>query len=384
MSVPAISTTPPSASKPSPFHEPRRFFEAVLTKQLTLPKASELTLRLRQQLPHLMRRDIDGRSALHLLEVFFRIGATAFGVWLALSHKLYWLLPILWIVQGVNYFAAASFMHDLVHSSAFRSRVLNQLVAQLLAPLLLARYSAFKDAHLLHHELNSSGQDPKIGKVANAKYSVLPYILRFIYNRIYKPGSVTLQRFVVFLVITVAVFPLLHANNEFSPLRRPRTWQAWLETVALVAMWSAAVYFLGAATTALIFFVPLLFAYPLIAIVFLTHQHERSVSPVQNHPDEYELMIFNIRDITMGKTLDRLGFYFARHHIAHHMFPGLPFHRLKEASAFIERECADYLLPVVPFSLDYMRTGMVPFTLAMVRVQIAGREYEVMPGFVQS
>ena len=52
-------------------------------------------------------------------------------------------------------------------ASAFASPTLNQLVAQLLSPLLLVRYSAFKAAHLLHHEYNQSSLDPKIGKVAN-------------------------------------------------------------------------------------------------------------------------------------------------------------------------------------------------------------------------
>ncbi len=381
-SSPIGNSTRPAALRPASAEPERhedfsrmpysRFVEKVLNKEIVLPKASRIAARLQSEEPELFDPN-NMKMAFSTAAMTARVGITAALLAWSAVHGQILLLGLLTLVQGVNYYGVSAIVHDCAHEAAFTKKWLNRLVGTVFSLPLLSRFSAFRRSHLLHHRNNQSFQDPKVKPRSGSKAR----IAHFVFDRIYTPLPAVVQNFLIITGMLLILPPVVLIRYEFSVFQRIRSSTDVVEVAANLALWAGAFAMLDWQVAAAILVGPLFVGYAFIAIVFGTHASEYSLNSEQHDPAEYELMIFNITNLTMGSWLDRLGCYFHHCHVEHHLFPSIPFHGLTKASEFVRREYGQYLLPERKLSFAYMKRGYLDNTRNYVPVDIAGKRYYV-------
>ena len=344
----------------------------MLNQEIVLPKVSRITSRLQSEQPDLFEPD-NAKMAFTTIALILRLGITAVLLAWSASHGEYLLVAVLAVVQGVNYFSASAVVHDLAHDSGFTRGWVNRFIGTLLSLPLLSRFSAFQRSHLLHHRKNQSMQDPKVNPRSGNK----ALLAHFIYDRLFTPLPTLLQNIVIVAGMLTIVPLVLLFRYEFSVFQRIRGLRDLAEVTAILTLWAAVFATLGWQVAMLVMVAPLFVGYACIVLVFETHASEHSINSMEHDQGEYELMIFNITNLTMGSIIDWLSHYFWRYHVEHHLFPRIPFHGLAQASEFVQREYGQYLLPMRQLNFDYIKRGYLDNTRNNAPIDIAGKRYFV-------
>lgn len=358
-----------------------RFVERVVSGEIALPTVPQIRARLEARHPGLTERGRGRASVAHTAELLARTILTGIAAALSLSHGHYIVLAGLIVLQGVNFYGLAALMHELVHGSVFRSARANRALGRLVSLPLIMRFTAFQRSHLLHHKYNQTSKDPKTAPESGS--GLVQRIMRVTiatFRRLYDPAPKLVQRVLAVLFIVLVTLPSMLLGYEFSAFGKCETADDRLEVGLLVAFWGGIGLVMGPLATALLFLLPMFIALQLVWAVFLTHSHARTIHPVEHRAEEYGLLAFNVVNLSLGRPLDRLGWYFSRHHVEHHLFPSLPFHQLPAVATALKKEYGIYMLPVTRLSADYLREGVIDAFLHQQRRTIAGRDYLVTSG----
>ncbi|MEM7204336.1 MAG: cyclic nucleotide-binding domain-containing protein [Planctomycetota bacterium] len=386
--APAAPATRVKAARPAPTkavpRQPSRFtgmpyiefVEKVVRKEIELPKAAVVAEQLEAERPDLFA-PADAKFAGAAVVVLARFGVTlAAMIWCA-AQGFYLPLVALWVVQGFNLYAVAAVTHDLAHGAAFSKAWLNRVVGSLMAVPLLARFGSFRDSHLEHHRTNQSFDDPKV--VPPSDNESLPKAftstVRVLYDRVFMKLPAAIQNLWMISWLLPLTAPIVMLRYEFSALRKIRNRGDAADTAVILAVWAAAVLLMGGPLAAWVLIAPLCIGYLCVAAVFMTHGSEYTLNAPVNDPEDYELMVFNIGNLTMGRWLDRWSYHFHRYHVEHHLLPTLPHHRLPEVAEMVQRDHGDFLLPARRLSFHYFRRGWLDGLRHPTRHDIAGKTY---------
>jgi ferredoxin-NADP reductase/CRP-like cAMP-binding protein/fatty acid desaturase len=368
---PVARKAAPSPAAELPAMPYKTFVEKVLTREIALPKAADIAARIHAERPEIFAPD-NAAAARILAFALMRVAvAAALIVWSA-SHGWYWLMALMWVTQGVNYYALAAIGHEFVHDAGFDREWLNKLAGSVVALPLLCRFGAFRNSHLAHHRHNQSVEDPKVPKRTKAQEGLASVLI----GRVFLRAPILLQNLAL-LAATLFAAPYLMVRFEFSPFRPIRKWTELLEILAMVVLWGGTFAALGGKIAAAVLLGPMIVGWACVALVFLTHTSEYTVYPQEFDPDEYELMIFNINNLTVGSWLDRIGCYFHRYHVEHHLLPTVPFYRLAQVSELVCRDYRQFMLPLRRVGFEYVRRGLVDRLRDQRLVEIAGKRYRV-------
>ncbi|MCB9797207.1 MAG: fatty acid desaturase [Alphaproteobacteria bacterium] len=352
------------------------FVDQALKGELALPSPPEMNARLRAERPELFRPS-NLAAAVTLGGVVLRIALTFAAMLWLMQGSLWPLLLPLWVLQGLNYYGLAAMLHELTHDTVFTSRRLNRLAGGLLAPPMLFGFGAMKRSHAIHHRWSQSRKDPKAPKSTNQTVKRLS-ILTF---KRWLADAPRLRDAVMVAMLFFGATPQLLATTEFTVLQRPRQVGEVLDLMFLVAVWVAAFAWLGPWAVALTLGVPMVLGFAMVTIVFHTHMGERAIFTKFPEASDFELMILNITNITLGPWFDRRCFGFHRYHIEHHYFPTLPYYALEEAAAFLARDYGAFIPPPARFGLEFLRRGFLGFVIDYTPMTLGGREFWVGPHF---
>ncbi len=250
------------------------------------------------------RRDAPGLAFLagHLVILL----ATGCLVWLSLGGSWLWPAMFLHGVVIVHLFAP---FHETAHSSAFRSRRLNEGVYWTTSLILGLPPTHFRLEHAAHHAHTSDpAHDPEMITAGNTILgylwyaSSLPYFYSLLSSLIRHPWG-------VFTPVERGFIP---------PSQRRRVRQdAWLMWAAYAAVLAVS---LGTGSTAALWLwlVPRLIGEPVMRVIRLS---EHGACPLV--PD----MLRNTRTVLTFAPLQWLNWNMA-YHAEHHSLPAVPFHAL--------------------------------------------------------
>ncbi len=237
------------------------------------------------------------------------------GVALTWARGTAWVVPALLAHGAVLVFLFAP-LHETIHRTAFKSRIVNDAVARFCGVLLLLPPAYFRYFHLRHHrDTQRAGHDPELispKPSTPAAYFIhlsgLPYwrervvtLLRHSFGRIdeafiprnHQPRVVREARYYVTVYLVIAGASLL------------------LESDAIVTYWV----------------LPILIGQPLLRAFLLAEHTDCPLVPN---------MLENSRTTTSNPVVRWLSWNMP-FHTAHHAYPGVPFHRL----AILDRELGD-------------------------------------------
>ena len=237
------------------------------------------------------------------------VGAIAFtgaSLWLALGT--WWAMPI-FMVHGVliNFLYAGQ--HELSHWTVFRTRALNEWVGRAFGFVLFYPRTFDQVQHIAHHRFTQDWvQD---GELARDRYTLASYLLwmsgvSYWYTR---------WRRIVRFSLGRITEPYLPAARHAELIREAR-----YHAAGYALVWAVAVFAHGAAAVILLWLAPML-------TMKCVHQLQNTIEHL-GLPHEANVLI-NTRS-TRTNALMRWMAWQMQYHTAHHAFPGVPFHRLRE------------------------------------------------------
>lgn len=238
---------------------------------------------------------------------------TATGCLVLWSRNSLWLAPAL-VGHGIVLVFLFAPLHETIHRTAFRSRVLNAAVARAAGFLLLLPAGYFRAFHLAHHRFTQDRvRDPELAGpplAGRAGYllhvSGLPYWReRLATTWRHARGAVT--------------EPFIPAQRRPAVVREAR-WHLAGYGLAVAASLAA-----GSALLPWLWVVPALLGQPFLRLYLLA---EHSGCP--EVPD----MLANSRT-TITNPLVRMLCWNMNLHSAHHAYPALPFHALPAADRLL-------------------------------------------------
>jgi fatty acid desaturase len=218
-----------------------------------------------------------------------------------------WAVP-LFMVQGVllNYLYAGQ--HELSHWTVFRTRALNEWVGRAFGFLLFYPRTFDQVQHVAHHRFTQDWvQD---GELARERYTLGSYLawmsgITYWYTR---------WRRILRFSCGIVTEPYLPVKRHAELIREGR-WH--LAGYAVIAAASVALHSDAAV---------LLWLAPMLAMKF-THQLQNTIEHL-GLPHEQNVLL-NTRSTRTNALMRWLGWQM-QYHTAHHAFPGVPFHRLRE------------------------------------------------------
>jgi fatty acid desaturase len=267
------------------------------------------------------------RLAIHL----GLLGCTAFA--LGASLGTVWSLGAV-VLHGAVLVFLFSALHECVHATAFKSRLLNDAVASVCGFLLLLPREFFRAFHLQHHRYTQDPQrDPELG--LKKPETMREYLLLLSGLPYWGERASTLVR---------------HARGEvteaFIPLgKRPLIVR---EARLHLALYSVAVLVSLAmqSSVLLIYWVlPVVAGQPLLRAFLLAEHHG-----CPQVPD----MLVNTRT-TLSNSVVRLLSWNMPYHAEHHAWAAVPFHELPNAHRHLEGQVAHVSPGYVQFHRSLLR-----------------------------
>ena len=286
-----------------------------------------LDLRLKMDLT----RRSDAAGLRHLAGHLGAIAACA--LWIGLGLPLWWLLIP---VQGVLIVFLFTLEHEATHKTPFDSEWLNEAVGRGCGFLLLLPFTWFRYFHLAHHRwTNIADKDPELA-------AGTPETLRaWLWHVSGLPYWIAQARLMAGLIRG-------DERAEYLPAgalpRMQREAKAMLAGYGLVL--------------ASLLFTPLLFWVWLLPVVL--GQPALRLYLLAEHGDcaRVENMFENTRT-TFTTAVMRFLAWNMPYHVEHHVFPAVPFHRLPDLHAHLQRHLKVTADGYVAFSKEYLsrRTG---------------------------
>lgn len=237
------------------------------------------------------------------------VGVTGGLLWL--SWGTWWAVPC-FMVHGtlLNFLYAGQ--HELSHSTVFRTKWLNEWFGRLLGFVLFYPRTFDQVQHMAHHRYTQDWA--RDGELARPPYNLTSYLLWMSGVSYWYTRWRRILRFAVGKVTE----PYLPAHRHAELVREAR-WH--LFGYALIA--GGSVYLQTWAAM-------LLWLAPMCAMKF-THQLQNTIEHLGlPHEDSME----NTRSTRTNAVLRWMAWQM-QYHTAHHAFPGVPFHRLRELHQII-------------------------------------------------
>jgi fatty acid desaturase len=250
--------------------------------------------------------------------------------------SLWWMLPIYTLsVLAIGLWTQnrlAVLIHESSHFLLFRSRMLNELAANLFVAFpLFAGIGNYRAVHWTHHRhVNDPEQDPDLKRLRSQhprnfpvgrwrflwEYVVLQVLphnaFHYLRERARYAAAPATSRLAAFgeEVLSRRAFRALRIGH-FVVLATVLTWFGW---------WPEFV---------LLWIVPMVTVYP--AVLFL-----REIAHHGNYPDNGD---FTNSRVYEGKWLEREIFFpfSEQNHVLHHMFPAIPWHKMRSAHEVMMR-----------------------------------------------
>jgi fatty acid desaturase len=247
------------------------------------------------------------------LQALSHVGAVmVVGTLLWLARATAWVVP-LFLAQGVliNFLYAGQ--HELSHWTVFRTRGLNEWVGRAFGFVLFYPRTFDQVQHMAHHRFTQDWA--RDGELARAPYTLGSYLLWMSGVSYWCSRWLRIARFCAGRFIE----PYLPAKRH-AELRREACYHA--AGYALVAGVS---WYLDSWAAVICWIAPMLAMKPV-------HQLQNTIEHL-GLPHEDNVLI-NTRSTRTNAAMRWLAWQM-QYHTAHHAFPGVPFHRLRELDAAI-------------------------------------------------
>lgn len=258
--------------------------------------------------PAVLRRLCAPSNAQGFLQTASHLGAIACtGTLLWITLGTWWSVPV-FMVHGVllNFLYAGQ--HELSHWTVFRTRALNEWVGRCFGFILFYPRTFDQVQHIAHHRFTQDwAQD---GELARSRYTLRSYLIWMSGVSYWYTRWRRIMRFALGRVEE----PYLPAARHPELIREAR-WH--LGGYALIAAWSVLAH--SAA-------VVLLWLAPMIAMK-CAHQLQNTIEHL-GLPHEPNVLR-NTRSTRTNAVMRWLAWQM-QYHTAHHAFPGVPFHRLRQ------------------------------------------------------
>jgi fatty acid desaturase len=253
------------------------------------------------------------RLALHLILLL------ATGAMVALANG--WALLPAMILFGIVQAALFAPAHETMHQTAFASRRANAIVGWLVACPSLLNWHFYTAYHLAHHRhTQDPARDPELA--AAPPTTLDAYWLRI--------AAVPYWRFRLAMLANglrgdLSMYPYVTARSGAKIIRSLRAMTALLLagsalSVVLIGWWAPLVFWIG----------PQLLGQPLLRAYLLTEHTECS---------EDGNGLTNTRT-TLTTWPVHLLMWNMSYHAEHHLYPSIPFHRLRDAHAALNSRLA--------------------------------------------
>ncbi len=207
--------------------------------------------------------------------------------------------------------------HEMIHFTAFRSRLLNRLFARLIGVLLLLPADFFRAFHLDHHKYTQNPQaDPQLIGVPPLKGRHLwLYLSGFYYWR----------------AASKHLIDCLFARPQGAYItpknRRTIVWEGRLHLLAYFCLGYYG-YMLDWQWLVTYWLIPVLLGMPFLRLYVLAEHHGC---------DETDKMLHNSRTIYTNPIIRMLAWNMP-FHSAHHAYPGVAFHQLSRLNEAIKAD----------------------------------------------
>jgi fatty acid desaturase len=246
------------------------------------------------------------------LQVGSQLGAAAAtGYGIHVLWGTWWVVPVFLAHGAILWGFAYAGQHELVHLMVFRSRALCGFFSHLASFLRIfpSRYQRY--LHFAHHRHTKDAEhDPELQ--AQRPWTMARY-LEFLVGLDFWTGQI---RLIVGRALGHAPEPFLSEGERRIVVREARLYLLGYAVVALVSVllqtWAVLVYWVG----------PIVVMTPFYRFYIAAEHHGRP-----NHPSILE----STRTTRAGPILRWLMWQMP-YHTEHHLFPGVPFHKLPELS----------------------------------------------------
>ena len=274
----------------------------------------------------------DARGALQAASHLGAIGITGTTLWFTLGTG--WAVPV-FIVHGalINFLYAGQ--HELSHWTVFRTRWLNEWLGRLFGFILFYPRTFDLVQHVAHHRFTQDWQ--KDGELARDRYTLGSYLLwmsgiTYWYTR---------WRRIVRFSLGIVTEPYLPEKRRGEFIREARWHVAGYALIAAVSVtthsWAAVTLWLA----------------PMLTMK-VAHQLQNTIEHL-GLPHEPNVLA-NTRS-TRTNALMRWACWQMQYHTAHHAFPGVPVHRLRELNdeIFTKRGAAPPSMTYLGFQRAVLR-----------------------------
>jgi fatty acid desaturase len=267
--------------------------------------------------PEKLDRDVVARLAVmqpyrFVLALLFDV--TVIAVAIAVSEHFYF-NAIAYVgavvVIGARLHALGVLFHDVAHHRAFKSRVFNTVIGELLGWSIMTTLEGYRNNHLTHHRNLNTLEDPDWTRKLPANNFDFPKAPRYLMYELLRQISG-----IGFLELFLA----LRNTKEMSQIsRRSRI----MRGVFYAAILSISLYF-GVLDKLLLYWViPMMTVFTCIFYIRSVAEHHGNM--------EYDHTYTNSRSI-MASGWEK--FFFMPHgvgyHLDHHLYPHIPFYNLPE------------------------------------------------------
>jgi fatty acid desaturase len=272
------------------------------------------------------------RGAIQTLSHVGAIAVTGTLLWMYRDSR--WAAPLL-VIHGVllNFLYAGQ--HELSHWTVFRTGWLNEWVGRVFGFVLFYPRTFDQVQHMAHHRFTQDWA--RDGELARARYTLTSYLLwmsgiSYWYTR---------WRRILRFCFGVVTEPYLPQKRHAELIREARWHLAGYVSIAGVSV----VTHSGAAV--------ILWLAPMLAMKCV-HQLQNTIEHL-GLPHEDNVLI-NTRSTRTNAVMRWLGWRM-QYHTAHHAFPGVPFHRLRELheAIFTERGASPPSMTYLGFQMAVLR-----------------------------
>ena len=274
----------------------------------------------------------NGRGAMQALSHLGAIGVSGTLLWF--TRGSWWAVPI-FAVHGVllNFLYAGQ--HELSHWTVFRTGWPNEWLGRLFGFVLFYPRTFDQVQHMAHHRFTQDWA--RDGELARDRYTLGSYLLwmsgvTYWYTR---------WRRILRFAFGIVTEPYLPAKRHAELIREARlhlAGYAMIVGVSLMAHSGAAVF---------------LWLAPMLVMKWV-HQLQNTMEHL-GLPHEDNVLV-NTRSTRTNAVMRWLGWQM-QYHTAHHAFPGVPFHRLRELNAaiFTERGAQPPSMTYIGFQIAVLR-----------------------------
>lgn len=247
--------------------------------------------------------------------VLLEVATIALTIWLCEHYWSIWMYLLAVIVIGSRLHAFGILMHDAAHYRAFENRKYNDVIGELCAWTVTMTLQGYRNSHHWHHrELNTDKDLEWVRKQGQSEFE---------FPKTHKQMLVMMLRFLTGINAYREVMDIQKVEGEVyvSPTLKK------IRTAGYLTVLVASVVFGFWQGLILYWVVPLL-----TSLMFFAH-----VRAVADHfCIEYQHMLNHTRTVT-GSRLEMHLFapHGINYHIEHHLYPGVPFHRLGELHRYL-------------------------------------------------